>query len=680
MPLSSRASSSSNFQFGKELSNKLPESWDGVGTAWLTGLILLAAPLVLGAARLWYELPLLVAVAVLLTMQGIRLCQAPARKEQRRMDAIDWAVILFVIYAAVRWLTSPTEYFSRLEALNVFGYAVIFLTCRRGLARRAHGLIMLAGLVFLGVFETGFGYFLSRHSDIYQPQNLWFPFGPTERLQLHYMPRWIGTYGCPDHYVELLVMALGAAFAFGAFSKLPWPLRIVFFYLGAVMLAGIMYSLSRGGWLGLFACIIALMVFGLRHGAVRWWMPVLASFLLLAAIAGFFTCSPLVRSRVLDFANTFEDNNSFYTYVRVELARDALRIAADHPYFGTGPATFVFIHPRYQSATFSRKAVLTHDDYLNCLDDYGLVGFGIAMFFVSAVTLKFLTGKLVDGRWQDRVITVSGFAAWSALLVHSTVDFNLHIPANAMLLFALTGMGLSRFREIEHWSTVSLDRFGRLPGYLVILLGLAYGTETLRTAVSDIIYEKTIDRALDEEQNGTIPTAQAIEDGKLALKWDWGNAQAMMMLGDLYRYRASREKEMEGRMIEGQEALAAYQRALAANPLDDTILARMGMTFDVIHRYPEAFFCYEQAVTAERYNGQFWNQLGNHFWQRGMLEKAEQAYLLAAACPNGFEGSQAAADEVQQLLNAHGISPPLPGTNPLESEPEKENAEPPTVP
>ncbi len=63
-----------------------------------------------------------------------------------------------------------------------------------------------------------------------------------------------------------------------------------------------------------------------------------------------------------------------------------------------------------------------------------------------------------------------------------------------------------------------------------------------------------------------------------------------------------------------------------------------------------------------------------------MLEKAEQAYLLAAACPHGFEGSQAAADEVQQLLGVRGIPPPAPGTNPLESESEDEEEGPATVP
>ena len=59
-------------------------------------------------------------------------------------------------------------------------------------------------LVILGVGETAFGYYLSNHLD-------WFPFGPAERMQLHYTPRWVGTYDSPNHYACLLVMAITAA-------------------------------------------------------------------------------------------------------------------------------------------------------------------------------------------------------------------------------------------------------------------------------------------------------------------------------------------------------------------------------------------------------------------------------------------------------------------------------------
>ena len=114
-------------------------------------------------------------------------------------------------------------------------------------------------------------------------------------------------------------------------------------------------------------------------------------------------------------------------------------------------------------------------------------------------------------------------------------------------------------------------------------------------------------------------------------------------------------------------ALDAYQQAQKANRLDDEIQARMGLTFDLMHRYPEAFFCYQTATRAQPHNGQFWNALGNHYWQRGMLQKAEQSYIMAARCPFGKEGGWDAAGQLRQQLDAQGVQPPAQGTNPLDS-------------
>jgi O-antigen ligase len=630
-----------------------------VTTAFLA-VILVAASAILGAARLWYELPLLGVVNLMLFFQGVRLLRPSSGPAARRIDAIDLAVVVFVAYAIARWLTSPIEYFSRLEILNVVAYAGIFFTCRYGLERRTHALFLLGLLVVLGVFEVGFGYYLSRHLD-------WCPFGATERLHQYYAPRWVGTYGCPNHYSSLLAMATGAAFALGCFSKYSWPLRIVFFYAGALLVVGIIFSGSRGGWLALFGVVVALVIFALRHGTLRWWVPLTSAVVLVAFFLGLFSLSPFVQSRYAEVVDTVQGGR-LGSYVRIELARDALHIARDHPVFGTGPGTFVFVHPRYQSSTFARKAVLTHDDYLNCLDDYGLVGLAIALFFVAAVTIRFFRQVRADHRWQDRAVIAAGFAAWVALAVHSFVDFNLHIPANACWLFALTGLGLRRTPEVQVMTperTLPLQALGRWLGAAVVLFLLADTLVLVPTALSDIVYENASARALQ------VSTAESIQGAESALRIDPRNAQAWVFLGDLHRYRASRESGIENRVIEGQAALTAYQRALAANPLDDTIEGRLGMTFDIMRRYPEAFFCYVKAVTAQPYDGQFWKALGNHFWERGLLVKAEQAYLIAAQCPHGFEGSSEAAQEIGQLLDARGIPQPAAGTNPLAPEPEE---------
>jgi hypothetical protein len=643
-------------------------------STFLLAFILAAGPLLLGAGRLWVDLPLLTGLALLLIIQGIRLATPPGGISLRQIDAIDLSVLFFVAYALARWLTSPSEYYSRIEVMNIIGYSVIFFFGRYGMAHRVYGLALVILLVLLGVGETIFGYCLSHHSNLQDPQSLWFPFGPTERLHIYFAPRWLGTYACPNHYASLLVMATGAALSLGAFSKFPWPLRIVLFYVAALLTVGILYSMSRGSWLSLIGAILALTIFGVRYGTLRWWIPVTCAVLIIAAFASIFALSPLVQRRVAEVTNDIQ-TGTLDSYNRIELAHDALRISHDYPLFGSGPATFGYVHPRYQSSTLAVRAVLTHEDYLNCLDDYGLVGFGLAMIFVWLVTLTLFSRVRADFHWMDRVLTATGATAWCALLVHSFFDFNLHIPANAMMLFALTGLGLRRpAREAapRHWSTFSLAPLGRWLGWGLVVIGLLYGFETARSAISDIVYERTY---ADAE---TAPLARSMQGTEQALTFDSGNQQALDLLGDLYRLRAFRAETMEDRIADGQKALAAYQLALKANQFDDMVRAQLGLTFDIMGRYSEAFFCFKEAVTYQPYNGQFWNALGDHFRHRGLWLEAEESYLIAARCPHGGEGDADKAAKVQTILDAQEIAPPIPGTSPFLPQPER--SETPTTP
>jgi O-antigen ligase len=627
----------------------------------LLAIILVAGPLVLGSVQPWIELPILGGVTLLLLIQALRLTAQAPIESLRQIDAIDLSVVLFVVYAIARWLTSPTPFYSRFEVLSVVGYAVIFLFCRYGIARRTYGLWLIVLLVILGVGETVFGYLLRQHSNVGDPDSLWFPFGPNEQMHLHWMPRWVGTYGCPNHYACLLVMAVGAALALGCFSRFAWPLRIIFFYTTAIILVGILYSQSRGSWLALIGLVLALTVFGLRYAALRWWIPTIAAVIFAAILAAIFIHSPVAKRRANDVIGIME-GGTFNKYLRIQLTLDALAIAHDHPLFGTGPATFDFVDPHYTSDALTVRAVFTHDDYLNCLDDYGLIGFALAMFFVFAVTISLFSRIGAGTVWPDRVLVATAVAAWCALLVHSFLDFNMHIPANARILFALTGMALRRGPTDDaahHWSTISLTRLGPWLGWGLGIFGLLYGAEIVRTAVTDFPYEQAY---ADSE---VAPTIQTIGTLEKALAVGPGNVQALILFGDLHRIRAARAEGSDERIAEAQQAIDAYQKALKGNPLDDTIQARMGLTFDLMQRYTEAFICDEAAITAQPHDGQFWKALGSHFMKRGLLEKAEQAYLTAARCPHGSEGAAEEAKRVRTILDVENAPPAIPGTNPL---------------
>src|ERR1700761_6826136 len=125
-----------------------------LATTALLAVILMTGPTMLGSDRLWIDLPLSAGIALLLLVQGLRLALNKAPEGGRRLDLIDWSVLLFTGYTIVRWLTSPAEYLARMEMFDVIGYAVIFLTCRHGMGNRRFAIFLVYLLVLLGLGET----------------------------------------------------------------------------------------------------------------------------------------------------------------------------------------------------------------------------------------------------------------------------------------------------------------------------------------------------------------------------------------------------------------------------------------------------------------------------------------------------------------------------------------------
>ena len=103
----------------------------------------------------------------------------------------------------------------------------------------------------------------------------------------------------------------------------------------------------------------------------------------------------------------------------------------------------------------------------------------------------------------------------------------------------------------------------------MILLGVAFGARVTQTALGDWPYEKAFAHA--EE----IPLSDDMAAAEKALRYDPGNVQAMVFLGDSHRKYAALQKEPMDREREESMALEAYLKALRANPLDLSVEARV---------------------------------------------------------------------------------------------------------
>jgi len=119
----------------------------------------------------------------------------------------------------------------------------------------------------------------------------------------------------------------------------------------------------------------------------------------------------------------------------------ALALARDYPVFGAGGGTFYTAFTRYRGPELRAYFDHAHNDYIQFLAETGIVGLALAAS-LPAFALALAVLALV--RRRDALARGFAFAVLMgvcSLAIHSAVDFNLQIPANALAFMVLLAYG-----------------------------------------------------------------------------------------------------------------------------------------------------------------------------------------------------------------------------------------------
>jgi len=143
---------------------------------------------------------------------------------------------------------------------------------------------------------------------------------------------------------------------------------------------------------------------------------------------------------------------------RDEVVQSVMQMIPDFWLAGTGAGTFAYVFPNYSQFTggFYDYA---HNDYLQILVELGVIG---CLPLAGLVMLGLLNGwKLLRGN-DSKLLRGMGFASIMgtvSLLIHSTVDFNLQIPANILLFVALLTLPEVARQALEHRPSNALEDY-----------------------------------------------------------------------------------------------------------------------------------------------------------------------------------------------------------------------------
>lgn len=116
---------------------------------------------------------------------------------------------------------------------------------------------------------------------------------------------------------------------------------------------------------------------------------------------------------------------------RIRVAKTAIRITESHPGIGVGLGCFEYAFPQYATFATDMDWTHVHNDYLEVLAETGLPGglvLVVALVFFFRLAFRHLEERLGhESGW----IQVGAAVACVGLLIHSLLDFNLRISANA---------------------------------------------------------------------------------------------------------------------------------------------------------------------------------------------------------------------------------------------------------
>jgi len=241
-----------------------------------------------------------------------------------------------------------------------------------------------------------------------------------------------------DHFagfVELIAPFSLASLVTGAVRRDAFPVVTLFgvLPLGAAVLCG-----SRGGIISL---VIELAVLAaLLSGRLAGRKVILSALLLLVLCAGWIGWLGVDRAaerfKNLRVSELSQDR-------RMSVYRDTWRIFLDHRAIGTGLGTLEFIFPRYESFYDGNVVDHAHNDYLELLAETGIAGGICGLGFIAILFWRGLA-NLQRAQTPTAVAFYCGaLAACAGMVIHSFVDFNLHIPSNALLFFLLAFVACS---------------------------------------------------------------------------------------------------------------------------------------------------------------------------------------------------------------------------------------------
>ena len=528
---------------------------------------------------------------------------------------ICWAVTAFTLYAIARYFTSDIEYVARQELIRVLVYASLFFAVLNNLHRQNSVQLFTFTLIFVAMVVAAYA--------IWQ-----FVTGSTRvwNVNTPYKHQGTGTYISPNHLGGFLEMLLPLGLTYALTSRVKTVGKVFVGYAALMIVAGIGVTVSRGTWISTF--LVLLLLFGMLGLHRTYRLPALVFLLAIIGTGVYFIPRTFsIQSRFRELISNGKLNDD----LRFALWRPAIQLWKENPWWGAGPGHYDYRFRQYRPEIVQARPVHAHNDFLNTLADWGLAGTVLVasawlLFYAGVLrTWRFVRGTPRDlgNRPSNKfAFVLGGSLGLLALLFHSVVDFNMHIPANAILAIALMALLSSHLRFVTEDYWVKVNRWGKIAITAVVLAGSVYLAQQGWRHKTEYAWLTRAERAhrFSAAQAKLLMGAFAAEPM---------NAETAYSIGEAFRIQ-SLEGGADYREL-ANTAMEWYGRCIKLNPYDGYGFLRYGMCLDWVERSLESapYFDHAEQLDPNGYYtvaniGLHYVELGNYAAAKPWFERASR--------------------------------------------------------
>lgn len=589
----------------------------------------------IGGTRLLYSFP----SYCLLGVCGVLTLFSVFRRPKERPDS--WCLLASVgvfAYILARAKFSPIDYLARQDFFMVLGCLLVYFLTTFFLTTTRDRLIVIASLFVMVVLHV----YVGSIQFMKNSQYMLFGFVRTDDSF-----RASGLYISGNHMSGFLEALAVIGLSLVWWGRWPIWAKVLVGYLSLGCYAGVAMSASRGGMLSSAFSLLVLSILGMvttfKIGGKQSVVTLIA-WGLIAAIGVGGACLIGARSQLIT-TRLHQQHTADVRIYNWQATLDQFRLAR---LVGTGAGTHLYYGRLFRRPQIQTDPVHSHGDYLELLAEYGIIGaVGMGLFLMAHLRSGFRAYNFLGRRLRNSYVPRSNTLALNigvlsavfALLAHSVVDFNMHIPANALVFAFFFGIlanpGIASEKEKGRFELVLSGLRYALPLLGIVVWGMVvpkypgeYFTEKSRVALRDKHFQEAISfgkRAVGEKIDETC----WLDRLNRYFGGEKKNPFVYFYMGEAQRGIAMPMFNKTLRRTYLAPAADFYNQGLKIFPQDENTLVRLGQCYDGMEQFDQAERAYKKAIQSDPNLGVLYDYYAAHLKQEG--KKVDIEKILARA-------------------------------------------------